>query len=408
LPTRTALSRIGLELHFMTVVPLDAYERVLALSLSEDLLFAQTNRGMFHAFNAETGQHLWTSRLGTQLTQGHPASVNSFGVFVTNLNYLYALDRRTGVQIWSKQLDTLPSSQTACDEDRVMVGLTNGKLYAYNLKKRDEERKLVLADKAEVAWNWQTDGIVRTRPLPAGKLVAFGSDDGKLYVALSEEQTLVYRIATGGPIGAGFGTHDTRLLLVPSGDRNLYGVDILTAKVLWTYPSGAPIEQEPLVADNDVFVVNKSGLMISVDTNTGSPRWLTSTQGGRLLAVGAKRVYLESVDDDLFVIDRATGQMVADPRATYERIGLNLRPYEFGPTNRLNDRIYFGTSCGMIVCLREIGQSRPRMLRDPRSLPFGYIPREGIQLTPPAPPPAEEKPAEPAAPAGDMPPAANP
>ncbi len=407
IPKRTSLERLGLERQFMAVVPVVGDERVLGISIAPGLLFAQTNRGYFHAFDSESGQFLWTARLGEASGRSRPASANSFEVFVTNMNKLYALDRKTGLEVWSQVLGDLPSSSTACDEDRVMVGLVNGKVYAYGLTVKDKEKKnTLISDRPVDLWNWQTGGPVETRPLPMTKIVAFGSDDGKVYVALSAERVMLYRFATGGAIGAGMGTLGTRLLLVPSADRNLYGLDVLTANVRWTYPSGAAIDQEPMVADQDIFVVNKEGLLTSLDPDNGSPRWTNSTQGGHLLAVGPKRVYLESHDGDLFIVDRATGQIVADPQATLKRVGLNLRGFEFGWTNRLNDRMYFATKGGMIICLRELGQTKPRMLRDPKELPFGYIPREGLlkELNPKRteePPPTEEKPpAEGEAPAG--------
>ncbi len=139
-------------------------------------------------------------------------------------------------------------------------------------------------------------------------------------------------------------------------------------------------------------------MLTSVDPANGSQRWTTSTHGGRLVSVGPKRIYLESHDDDLFIVDRATGQTLADAQATLKRVGLNLRSFDFGWTNRINDRMYFATSSGMIICIRELGQTKPRPLRDPKELPFGHIPREGLikELNPPRapePPPAEEKPA---------------
>ena len=416
LPTRTALARLGMERQWMAVVPLYHDERLMSITMAEDMVFAQTNKANFHVIQAETGQLLWSTNLGSQSARARGASVNSFGVFVTNMNSLYALDRRSGRTMWVKDLGNLPSSQTACDEERVMVGLSNGKIYAFNLKVKKGGNSTISSRPIE-AWNWQTGAIVESRPLPASRVVAFGSDDGRVYVAYADERTMLYRIATGGPIGAGLGGYGTRLLLVPSQDRNLYGVDIFTAQVLWTFPSGAPVAQEPLVADNEIFVVNTAGLLSSLDPNSGTARWTTSTQGGRLVSIGGKRVYLESVDGDLFVNDRATGQTIADPRATLERVGLNLRPYELGLTNRMNDRLYFATTSGMVICLREIGQTEPRLLRDPKAPPFGYIPASGLTTTPPAPPAAEEapapaegkdapagdKPAEPDAPAGDKP-----
>ncbi len=145
----------------------------------------------------------------------------------------------------------------------------------------------------------------------------------------------------------------------------------------WNYPSGAPIEQEPLVAGDDVFVVNTEGRLASIDAVSGTPNWAISTVGGPLLGVSKNRVFLESRDGDLFIVDRATGQMLYDPRTTFERAGLNIRAFELGPTNRLNDRIYIASRSGMLVCLREAGALKPLLLRDPKQKPFGYIPPEG-------------------------------
>ena len=131
------------------------------------------------------------------------------------------------------------------------------------------------------------------------------------------------------------------------------------------------------MANNDVYVVNTQGQMSALDVESGVPRWTTSTHGGRLLAVGAKRIYLNSSDGDLFIVDRATGQTVADPRSTRDRSGVNLREFDLDVTNSLNDRLYFATSSGLVLAIREIGQVRPHLLRDPKAPPFGFIPPEG-------------------------------
>ena len=130
--------------------------------------------------------------------------------------------------------------------------------------------------------------------------------------------------------------------------------------------------------------------MSLIDPATGEPRWTRPTQGGRLAAVSDTKLYLRSYNLDLFVMDRKTGRMSGRPgREPYRVPGLNLRDYDLDIVNRFNDRIYFATSSGMIVCLRETGQPQPRPLKDPKALPFGYVPPEGLKPTPPAAPAAE-------------------
>ena len=382
IPSRRSLARVGLDLQFTSVVPLQGSEKLIQVSIDDGMMFAQTNHANFYAFDAESGRYLWGAHLGDVTPKAQPASVNAFGVFVSNSNELFGLDRRTGRQMWKKELTDQPASSTAADADRVMLGLESGKLVTYDARTGVEK------------WNIQTNARVSSRPVMAGRVVAFGSEDRKLYLSNINQPTLYWRFATGGPIVAPLATHGVRTLLVPSSDSSLYAVDLFTGVGQWTLATGSPVKQEPLVSDNDVYAVNSEGTLIAADVATGQTRWSISTLGGRLLSVSATKIYLESHDDDLFVVDRATGKILYDPTTTFQRCGINLRDYELGPTNRFDDRLYFGTSHGLIVCLREIAQLKPRLIVAKDAKPFGYIPPEGypeavtgappITTTPPA------------------------
>ena len=387
IPARRALARVNLDLQFHTVVPLQGAEKLVELSIDDGLLFAQTNQANFYAYDAETGRYLWGAHFGDVTTGAQPASVNSYAVYVTNSNELFALDRKTGRQIWKGELSGQPSSSTAADEAHVMVGLDSGKLVTFDAQTgRVNEKQNLL-----------TNARVSSHPVLAGKVVAFGSDDRKLYLMRIDNGTLLWRFATGGPIVAPLGRHGIRTLLVPSTDKALYSVDLFTGITNWTVATGSAVEQEPLVSDNDVYVVNTAGYLSAIDIPSGTTRWTVSTLGGRLLSVSATKVYLESHDDDLFVVDRGTGKIIYDPAATLNRAGINLRHFELGPTNRFDDRLYFGTTHGLVVCLRELAQVAPRPIRDPKEKPFGFIPPEGYSdvVTPLATPTPASTPAEP-------------
>ena len=365
IPSRRSLARVNLDRQWNGVVPLDGAEKLTEISVDSGMFFAQTNFANFYAFDAETGRYLWTAHLGRVTSKAEPASVNSFGVYVTNSNQVFALDRGTGRQMWVRRLQDNSSSATNADNLVVTVGLDSGKLTTFDAKTGEEK------------WNIQANARISARPLVAGRVIAFGSEDQKLYVSRAENPKLLWRFAAGGPILAPLGSHGLRTLLLASTDKNVYAIDLFTGHSKWTFPTGAAIKQEPLVVDNDIYVVNEEGYLSEIDAETGQSRWTISTLGGRLLSVSGTRVYLESHDDDLFVVDRITGKIIFDPLTTLQRSGINLRSYTLGPTNRLDDRLYFGTPTGLLLCLREINQLTPRMTRDPSLKPFGYIPPEG-------------------------------
>jgi outer membrane protein assembly factor BamB len=392
IPGRAPLERLGLERQWYGIVPLVETEHLTRISRSQDLLFAQTDYARLHTFDAETGRLLWTAQLGGRAGFSRGVTANSWAVFVTNANVLFALDRGTGRTIWRTSLATLPTSTPACDESRVMVGLTNGMVVAFNLKSVDIKGNEHIRDTPYPLWTYHAGGPIPTRPLSADNIVAFGGGDNKVWVVMANEPTVLFRLSTGGPIGEGLGAYGTRTLLVPSADKVLYAADILTGRILWTFPSGNPISQEPLVAQEDIYVMNTAGELSNLDPKDGQPRWTIPTQGGQLVSLTPTKVYLRSYNLDLFVVDRLTGRIAVDPSDSHLRAGLDLREYNLNIVNRFSDRMFFATSCGLIVALREIGLAQPSLLRDPRQLPFGYIPPEGLpQTPPPAPAPAGEQ-----------------
>src|SRR5271157_4724625 len=95
-PSRTSLARVGLERQWLAVVPLNDTERLLRISRSADLVFAQTNHGSLHTYDAQSGKLLWSASLGYDTPFARPVSSNSFAVFGTCSDLLVALDRNTG------------------------------------------------------------------------------------------------------------------------------------------------------------------------------------------------------------------------------------------------------------------------------------------------------------------------
>ena len=96
IPTRSAMARLGLEQNWMGFVPIIGTERLLSISIAENMFFAQTDQANFYAYEAESGRELWMANLGRPSGTAQPASVNSRLVFVTNSNYLFGIDRKTG------------------------------------------------------------------------------------------------------------------------------------------------------------------------------------------------------------------------------------------------------------------------------------------------------------------------
>ena len=147
-----------------------------------------------------------------------------------------------------------------------MVGLTSGKLTTLNLKTTDAKgNKSILVDAGRRPGpGTRAARFLLDRCRPASSRLSVQRTEGRRWSSpLMATRSTASRPADRSArdlerLGLG-------LLLIPSGDNNLYGVDLLAAKVLWTFPSGAPIEQEPMVADQDVYTINTAGNMSLID-----------------------------------------------------------------------------------------------------------------------------------------------
>jgi outer membrane protein assembly factor BamB len=372
-PKRVALARIGLEPNWIGVVPVGRSERILTITITEAMVFAQTNAANFHAFDVETGRYLWGANLGKPSGHAFPASINSTMVFVTGGHAIYGLDRKTGLVRFKQTLGAMPTSSTAATEDRVVVAVMG------NNATDPHAGALVtfyLNNPHLVPGYWSTNEKITARPIPTTHVDAIASHDGKVYVVKEDpaKPRIVHRFLTGGPISASMATYGTRTLLVPSKDHNIYAIDLFTGDKFWNYSTGAPVDQEPLVGNDDVYVMNAEGTLNAIEIKTGRVRWTIETGGGRLLSVGEKRVYLESHDRDLFIVDRQTGTTIASPRAVRER-GVDVREFTVTPTNHLTGRIYLASTSGLLICLREVGRIKPFALKDPKAREFGWLPR---------------------------------
>ena len=94
------------------------------------------------------------------------------------------------------------------------------------------------------------------------------------------------------------------------------------------------------------------------------------------MAAGASRIYLRSWTTtstssiELLVRCWPTA-------ATKQRAGLNLREFGLSMLNRFDDRLYFGTDSGMVLCLRESAPPSHGCSAIPRPcLSATYHPRE--------------------------------
>lgn len=224
------------------------------------------------------------------------------------------------------------------------------------------------ASSAKVVWTAGTGGPVRSSPVVVGDLVIVGSSDGSLYALRREDGSVRWRFEAGSPIHSSPAVHNGRVYF---GDRanRVYAVDLRTGRLRWTTETGtdAPWEwghegwdyytSSPLPVGDLVIVGSGDGNVYAFDAGSGEERWRFAT-GGRVRAspaVGDSLVFIGSTDGRLYALDLSSGA----ERWVYDTEGVEHNAAEFGFDRRSiqstaaldSTRLYFGSRDGGLYAL---------------------------------------------------------
>lgn len=129
--------------------------------------------------------------------------------------------------------------------------------------------------------------------------------------------TLKWRVNVAGPVYSSPIVHKNKVF-VGSYDRNLYALDAMTGKVLWTFPTGGELLGTPVVADGTVYFGAKDNKVYAIDAESGKLLWDYETQGAVLTSVlyHDQKVFAGSQDLYFYALD-ASKNAKADSRRVW-------------------------------------------------------------------------------------------
>lgn len=311
--------------------------RVQDWKLHRDMLFAVSTSGLIHAFNAETGETLWTAQPGPLDRAALGPAVNDNYVAVVSGAVLYVLDRTNGKLLWSRPLGSAPAGAPALSEELVYVTFLNGRVEGYHLK-----------DPQTFPWYSQSVGRIFHSPTASGSVVSWPTSRGYLYVGQANEPPRVlYRIETDAPATAP-PTEADPFLYVTSADGHVYAFNAVTGKEVWRYSMGYLASGRPAVVGDRVYVASTEPMLHALDAETGALLW-NVPDVINFAAQGLKKVYGLDEFGRLLIFDRETGRYVGTlPGANYNAV-----------FNEETDRLYLVNDRGLVQALHEIGADEP-------------------------------------------------
>ncbi|GAB4139975.1 MAG: hypothetical protein Tsb009_09130 [Planctomycetaceae bacterium] len=367
LPTQRMLNRYGLERAWMSQATLDpTRDQVRHLVADEDVVYIQSRQGLVTAFDALNGKKLWAAQLGRTSSVSFPITSNDEMAVVITGTQMIALEKYTGKLLWKIGIPSAASTQATMDDDHIYVGARDGSVYAFDLRKiRELFEKNLLPQWSNLTllWRFKSYKTVVTPPISTGRVVNFASQGGSLYSITTNDRKLVFQFELDGPASAPMafsrGELDKtkksfkRYLYLPSEDMKLYCVNMDNGRVRWEYMAGLPIRKAPrVIKDNlrdDVYLTPVRGGMHCLNEKTGKLIW-RRPDVTEFLAATPTLVYASDQVGNVLLLSRKDGAVIGH---------LPLRNFQIRLSNGRTDRLFIATKTGLLVCIREQGQSFP-------------------------------------------------
>ena len=371
------LQQQGLTRPWFTQVQMNVgRDHVETVNFDGELLTVQTKRGVIQTIDGETGDTLWVANVDSPGLFTSSVGVGPKHAALANGSNLLVFDRKTGKQVWSKQLSGGVIGAPGVSEDFVFVPKVDGNLEVYSL---DEPRAWKdvrsVSDTQFPVWRYNSHGKTMVQPTVFDGLFGWANDRSAFYVARIKPMEILFRLETFEnvvvtPVKIG------SYLYVVSADGYLYKVNTKTGDIRWRFSTGTPLIYRPIAVDGFIYistpagglyriladkeVARKAGLLVTEEGEEQNPQnasGISSLEEGneawfnpdisRVLSVTPERIFGLDKRENLRIVDTRTGKSIGS--VTTGGISIPI-------TNQLTDRIYLASKNGLIQCIEALNK----------------------------------------------------
>jgi outer membrane protein assembly factor BamB len=420
-PTQDALDRVHLKLAWSGQAPVDgARDGLMSIQLAgdkSDLLVVQTFSGAVTAFNAVTGEKLWTWRPARTYRASAGVVVNhSHVMFVDDLQ-LMAVTRMDGKAAWDLKMPGAPAAPPVGDDSRFYCAVGNEGVFVLKLKEDPprtfDDRPPVREPppKPDVPKDDMGKGDALKPPVPPGNQFVPEPDNPDSYasttgfyvrdagdtpyhrwvvrmgVPIAQAPILskagVYLWSPGGSFlavardGTNLGIIDSlrtgvslpaasrdAIVYVPGMDLNLYAISLNTSEkfatggIRWRYAVGTRLARSPVTSDEEVFLVTeRDGLRCINREDNVAQKWVAGDERWR----NGNAVRVVSANEKFVYASNPNGDLIVLDRIRGTQLSTTdatcgfIVPF----TNERTDRLYLMSHSGLIVCLHDRDFPKP-------------------------------------------------
>ncbi len=322
-------------------LPLLDDDVVSRVHLVEENIYAVTARSNLYAVHADVGTIRWATNLGGPGNRVYqPTHVRSFWgrdlTLVSTTETIKWLDRTTGEQVATLDLDFIPSTSALSDGVRTYVCGLDSMLHCIELV--PSSGGVAAIEK----WRIRTQAITVSSPVLWGGGLFFASQDAKIRACDSYDKSRFWVFKGSAPITADIYVDSTGVYF-GSADHNLYKLDVNTGRGLWRFRTPGMIRSQPVLIGEMLYQQVEEHGIYAVHTDTGAQVWHAPDAAE----------FISASDDQVFILSRY-GEIVGAEQLTGSvRSRMDAGNVELVARNTASAAMYLGSRDGRLMCAQH-------------------------------------------------------
>lgn len=215
----------------------------------------------------------------------------------------FALDARSGDEIWRFEATSGIRANVAVDADSVYAVDLNGILFRIAIDTGREIWRVATDQQADTSFR-----DLRSGPAVRSGLVVVGAGDGAVVAFHITDGSEAWRFETGAAVRSN-PVINRGEVLVGSLDGYFYALDLSDGAQVWRADLGGGVESSPEVAGSRVFVGARDDALHALDRDTGRPIWRFETADwvGSSPTIDDGVVYVGGIDRRVYAVSADTG-----------------------------------------------------------------------------------------------------
>jgi len=289
--------------------------------LYDSTLFLGSSGDHLYAIDISTGIEKWRSDTKGFFRSSAAVATNHLFIGSADQNlYTFNLD---GSVKWTFETDGVVFAAPLVVENHVYFGSIDTYGYsklAYKTDSVKTKSKFYALDAktGEEIWNFSPEGGLRSSPAYQNGVVYFGSWDGNMYALNANNGDLIWSFKTDDKIYSTPAVENNSVIFA-SNDNYLYSLNVADGSENWRFDLKSqninewiPRISSPAVSDNAVFIGSLNGYLYSIDLEKGSLKWSfeTSDKIGSSPSLTDDVVYFGSDDNYIYALQTSDGSLI--------------------------------------------------------------------------------------------------